>query len=604
MSCTGGGSLLPLEHDSVYIIPSNPLQQTDRMLSSLQHGQGTSVSKPIELTDNIMHHRRHAMAVIKHAKTDPIVLSRNTQLICSRLDRISSMAGLNTVHVRALICSVSQLWVACAPALASAKDEQSRCRKAMQGCMTQLLHVLQPLLPQLSARQASSTLKSLAMLRMPLDAVAQKTAVELTFRVDANEATPQDLAGAISALAEWQRHVPGIPVTAKAVQALYKRFATFGDQHFHKGAATSQDVLHFLLKAAKLPIRPDAATLNAICAHMIALDQQSAAEQLSAPSIAIMIRTLSQMRYLPEPPHIAYLLEQFATSCTVSPPLQPGLADIRHVLSALSRLGSIDSCQVVRRLGVQVLNTARTGSHTLCSVVRSMAALDVLDLDMFVQFLDILSTHSGNSVYQPHLTQISQVLYKLEPLPQDSRAMHVVWEGVSLRVQALGCLQPRHERSADLHGGEALHRSLAQLQLVHRSFVTLSGYSVGAVLDQKSPRSGPLILTILHQADKLMNKPDRYTIQSCAALLAGCNGSASLLDCNSMQPLGRIFTTTKSQGSCRPSMHHVVVQSQAHLTCIPVSMFQQHLACGPMHCHLLEDQFACTQVDGASQVSI
>ena len=46
------------------------------------------------------------------------------------------MAGLNTIHVRAMISSVSQLWAACTPALASSQDEQSHCRKALQGCMT------------------------------------------------------------------------------------------------------------------------------------------------------------------------------------------------------------------------------------------------------------------------------------------------------------------------------------------------------------------------------------------------------------------------------------------------------------------------------------
>ena len=97
---------------------------------------------------------------------------------------------------------------------------------------------------------------------------------------------------------------------------------------------------------------------------------------------------------------------------------------------------------------MQVMNTATTGQHTLCTVVRNMAALDVLDLDMFVQFLDIFCIQSSNIVRQAHLRQISQVMYKLEPLPQDSRAMHVVWESVRVRVHALGCLQTRHVDSS------------------------------------------------------------------------------------------------------------------------------------------------------------
>ena len=464
------------------------------------------------------------------------------------------MADLDMVHVGALAYSIGQLWAACASALASSKEELSRCHKTMQGCMTQLLHALQPLLPQLSARGASSILKSLAILRMPTHAVPKKLPAKLILAIAASDSTSQVIANAVSALAEWQRHVPGVLMRLPAWQVLYKRFATFGDQNVLKGSATSQEVLRFLPNAALMPIRPDAATLNAICAHMIALDQQSATERLSAHSIAKMLQAFSQMRYLPEPPHIAHLLEQFAILCTMSPPLQPGLEeDIRHVFAAMGRLGSTESSQVVRDIGVQVMNTASISSHTLCIVVRNMAALDVLDLDLFVQFLDISSTQSGNTVHEAHITQISHVMYKLEPLPQDSRAMHVVWEGVRLRVQALGCPQPRHDDSEDLHRSQVIHRSLAQLQLVHTSFVQLSGYSVAAVLHQKSPRSGPVILTVLHQFDKLMNKPDRYALQVCIALLAGCNGSDPLLDSNSMQPVEWKATTTK--GRCRSSLH-------------------------------------------------
>ena len=41
----------------------------------------------------------------------------------------------------------------------------------------------------------------------------------------------------------------------------------------------------------------------------------------------------------------------------------------------------------------------------------------------------------------------------------------------------------------------------------------LSAYRVEAVLDQKSSRFGPLLLVVLYQMDKLMNKPERYAPQ-------------------------------------------------------------------------------------------
>ena len=454
------------------------------------------------------------MAAIKGAKADTTVLSQKTDLICSWLHKVSSRAGLNVVHVSTLAYSIGQLWAACAPAFGSSKKERSHCHKAMKGCLTQLLHILQPLLPQLNARQASSLLKSLAILRMPQHAVPQTLPAKLIHTITAGDSTAQDIAAALSALAEWQRSVPAIHLSASALQAMFRRFAVVNDPMIHKRYANNQEVLRFLLAAAELRIRPDAATLDALCAHMIALDQQSAEERLSAHSIAMLLQTFSEMRYLPEAHHMQHMLERFATFCTMPPHLQPGLEDIRRLFSAVATLGLTQSSQTVQHIGVQVMNRASANAQTLCTVVRCVAALDVLDLDMFVEFLDVLKTEFGKTVLEADLRQMHQVLYKLEPFEQDSQASHIGWEGARQRLQALGYPQPAAPVPAILRATQAMSQSLRKLNLTHRRHVQFGAYRAEAMLDQKLPRSGPLLLAILRETDTLLNKPDRYAFDT------------------------------------------------------------------------------------------
>ena len=482
------------------------------MLCSLQHKPDTSVSNPSALTKQIVDDHRRAMAAIKGAKADILVLSQKTDLICSWLHKVSSRAGLNVVHVSTLAYSIGQLWAACAPAFGSSKTERSYSHKAMQGCLTQLLHILQPLLPQLTARQASSILKSLAILRMPQPAVSQELPAKLIHTIAASDSTAQDIAAALCALAEWRRSVPAIHFSASAMQAMFRRFAVVDDPTIHKRYATNQEALRFLLAAAELQIRPDAATLDAICARMIALDQQSAAERLSARSIAMLLQVFSEMHYLPETHYMQHLLERFAKLYTTPPPHQPGLEDIRILFSAVSGLGLTQSSQIVWHIGVQVMNRASANAQTLCTVVRCMAALNVLDLDMFVEFLDVLKTEFGQTVSGSDLRQMHQVLHKLEPIELDSKASHIGWEGAHQRLQALGCPQPAAPVPAILRATQAMSQSLRKLNLTHRRHVQFGAYRAEAVLDQKLPRSGPLLLPILRETDTLLNKPDRYAL--------------------------------------------------------------------------------------------
>ena len=347
---------------------------------------------------------------------------------------------------------------------------------------------------------------------MPQHAVSQELPAKLIHTIAASDPTAPDIAAALSALAEWQRSVPAIHLSASALQAMFRQFAIVNDPMIHERYSTNQEALRFLLAAAELQIRPDAATLDAICARMIALDQQSAAERLSARSIAMLLQAFSEMHYLPETHHMQHLLQRFAKVCTMPPPHQPGLDNIRILFSAVSGLGLTQSSQTVRHIGVHVMNRASANAQTLCTVVRCMAALDVLDLDMFVEFLDVLKTEFGKTVLEADLRQMHQVLYKLEPFERDSQALHIGWEGARQRLQALGCPQPAAPVPAILRATQAMSQSLRKLNLTHKRHVQFAAYRAEAVLDKKVPRSGPLLLAILREADTLLNKPNRYAL--------------------------------------------------------------------------------------------
>ena len=446
------------------------------------------------------------MAAIKGAKADITVLSQSTDLVCSRLNKISSVWGVSVVPVSSMIHSVSQLWGA--PALASSEEN----RNAMQGCMTQLLHTLQPLLPQLTPRQACNTLQALARMTMPVSAVPDHLVVELTQQVAAGSANAQELAGALSALVQWKDSVPEVPIDATALQALCQQYAKFDDKTIHKRPASSREAFCILVRAAELQIRPFVATLDAICAHIVALDQQQPAkrQRLSAQSIAMMLQALSEMRYMPEPHQAEHLLERFAALCTQT---SPGPNTIRCVLAAAARLGMTESSQAVWGIGVQVMNMTEASDQTLFSVARCMAALDVLDLDVFVILLDTLIAHYDRTRDNTHLMQLYQVLYKLEPHPQDSESKHLAWEGACQKVEELG-----HLESA-LHGFEPLYESLVQLGVPHTRHVPISTYTADAVVYPRSPNSEPLLLVIFRDTDKLLNKGGRYALNLCTHCL-------------------------------------------------------------------------------------
>ena len=459
----------------------------------------------------IMKYQNRAMAAMTDPKADAISVSQNAKQLCSEMLQISPVATLDTVHIIAMAYSVTKTWATASTALAKSQHEQQQCRKDVEQCMRQLLRRLQPLLPQLTARQASSVLTYLSTIKMPVTEHLQGLAVKLTQKVTTGDASASDIARALSALAQWDTQVWHDPTQAAAMRAMTQHFATALHHSGDQQALTSKEAAQFLMTAVKLKLRLTAEVLDAISAHMVALIQRPSAYAVEACSIAVVLQSFHQLRYSPTTQQASHLLKHFVMLCKTSPPQQPGLRDICSVVAAAAGLGWTQLGYVVQGIGLQVIHTEGVSSQQLCTVCRSMAMLNVLDLDTLEIVLNNLHAQCSSAMSVTSLLQLHQALYRLKPALHDSKAMHTAWGGAYQRVKALG---DKDWFKAMLNTAEPLNQALASLQLRHRTSVLFFPYTVHVVLRQNLPGDGSFLVNAVLSTDLLINKPDRYVIRA------------------------------------------------------------------------------------------
>ena len=448
------------------------------------------------------------MAAMSDPKADAIYVSQNARRLCSKMLQISSVAPVNTFHVCTMATSMANVWTTASIALAKSQHKQQQLRRNVEDCMTQLLQKLQPLLPQLAARQASNLLMSLCKINMPVTEHLQGLTVKLTQRVATGNANARDIAEALSALAQWDAQVWHDPTHVAAMRAMTQHFAISLDHSGGQQPPTSKDIAQFLSSAVKLNLRPTGKTLDAMSAYMVALVQQPSTRADEARSVAVMLHSFHQLRYSPTTHQASHMLEQCMMLCKTSPPQQPGLRDIISVVVAAAGLGLTQFRYGVQGIGLQVIHTAGAGSQELCTVCRSMAMLNVLDLGTLEMVLNKVHAQGSNVLSRMSLMQLYQALYKLQPFPYDSKTMHTAWGSAYQRVKALGsgdCLIRQHSVAP-------LDQALVSLQLRHRTCVQFFPYTADAVLHQKVPGAGPNLVALVHVSQLVINKPDRYVI--------------------------------------------------------------------------------------------
>ena len=449
------------------------------------------------------------MAAMTDPKADAISVSQNTKHLCSKMLQISSVASVNTFHVCAMAGSVAKVWVTASTAVAKSQHEQQQCRKDVEDCMTQLLQKLQPLLPQLTARQASNILMSLSEIKMPVTEHLQGLIVELTRKVATRDANARDIAEALSALAQLDTQVSHDPTHAAAMRAMIQQFATTLRHSGDQQPPTSRDIAQFLSSAVKLKLRPPDKVLDATSAYMVALMQRPSTYADEARNIATMFQSFHQSRYLPITHQASHLLKRFVMLCNTSPPAKPLMWDIEIVVGAVAGLGLTQLRYVVQGIGLQLIHTEGVSSQALCTVCRGMAMLNVLDLDTLEVALNKLHMQCSSAVNDKSVSQLYHALYQLQPFPHDPQAMHAAWEDLHQRVKALGDKDFFTRQRTVAY----LDQALASLQLRHRTSVQFLPCTADAVLQQKLPRAGPILVVILHPSAIFNNNPNRYVFR-------------------------------------------------------------------------------------------
>ena len=460
--------------------------------------------------DSIAFHQNRAMAAMTDPKRTAISVSQNTRKLCSKMLQLSSAAPVNTLHVCAVAESVATMWTTVSAALAKSPREQQQRRKDVEDCMTQLLRGLQPMLPQLTARHASGILMSLSMINMPLTEHLRGLAVKLTQKLATGDADARDIARALSALAQWDTRILHDHTQAAAMRAMTQRFASSLLQSVGQKSPTSKDIAQFLMSTVKLKLRPNDEVLDAASAHIVALIQRPSTHANEARSIALALQSLYQLHYLPTTQQASHLLKQFVMLYDRSPPGQLELRDISSMVVAAAGSGFTELKYVIQGIGLQVIHTEGVSSQNLCTVCRSMAMLNVLDLATLEMVLNKVHAQGSIVVTRTSLKQLYQALYSLQPFPHDSKAMHTAWEGAYQRMNALG---PEKSVLLEKRSIGPLNKALASLQLRHRTSVRVFPNTADAVLHQKVPGGGPVLVVVVHVEQLLINRPDRYAVR-------------------------------------------------------------------------------------------
>ena len=441
--------------------------------------------------ERIVLHRNRAMAAMTDPKADAISVSRSTRRLCSKMLQISSIAPVDVLHVCAMANSVARVWATASPALDKSQHEQQQRRKDVEVCMTQLLQKLAPLLPQLTARQASAILTVLSSVNMPVTKHLQGLAVKLTQELATGDANARDIARALAALAQWDTQALYDPIQTNAMKAMIQQFATTIHHSRDQQAPTGKETAQFLMSAVKLKLRPTDEVLDAASAHMVALIQRPSTYTAEARSIAAVLQTFYQLRYSPTTYQASHLLEQFVMLCNTFPPQQSGLRDISSMVVAAVGLGLTKLGHVVQGIGLQVIHTEGVSSQDLFAVCRSMAMLNVLDLATVGMVLDKVHAQRSNGVSRTSLKQLYQALYSLQPFPHDSETMHTAWGGAYQRMKALEDEECLFERQPSV---TPLAQALASLQLRHRTSAQFSPYTADAVLHPKLTGGDPTLV--------------------------------------------------------------------------------------------------------------
>ena len=320
-------------------------------------------------------------------------------------------ASIDPSHLNAIIGATAKSWT---PACARlGQQEQQQARHEVHAFLTKMMQRLQPLLPDVGAREAANLLWSSAKLGLNPDALVPGMTDSLArhFMGDMDAATGQGFANVLVACAQLQLS----PCQGGLFKAILNRLVTADLSKFDP-----QNVANTLHSLVTIPaVAPSVEVLDALCQRLgVQLKSRQVTELPDAQSIANTMWALSKLKHAPSDELAMSMVGRMVALCRV-PGQQPTAQAISNVLLAFAQL----------RLPVKQADTDNLASFFLSSKRRWINVLDAL-----CQRFGVL-LNSRPAAELPVAQSIANTLWalsKLKHAPSDQLAMSMVGRMVAL----------------------------------------------------------------------------------------------------------------------------------------------------------------------------
>ena len=431
--------------------------------------QGSRIRKmrhPAQVSTYIKEQQKMALAGVRGHQPDKALLS-----FYASMEHLCSVAGplLNHINLSAIITAIAQLCIT-AQANSSLKPSAIMAGFELKHLYRSTPLQLEPVLPDIEARQISNILWSSAKLGLNPDAFVPGM-------TDA-------LAAKLLQLAKGEaRHQPNTQNCANFMWAL----ATLGHEPADKGLA------------------------DAVCAHFARLIRHyDDSKQPNAQDCANFMWALAEMNYAPPDGAASGILEWFTRLCKL-PGQEPNAQAMSNTLLACAvlRLNIWGHVSLALINGLLSLDRSSGYKQKYCNAAWSLAVSGMLSSEMFLMFLERLrplrtAEVVHDALLKQELAQLYQALDSLQPLPR------VVAQHLQDMLSILGQRPlPDPQQDADSSISRRLGLALGQLGLAFTPDVALSGYWANAVLQPRDDAVTAPVVLANEGLHCLRNKKDR-----------------------------------------------------------------------------------------------
>ncbi len=342
-------------------------------------------------------------------------------------------ASIDPSHLNAIIGATAKSWT---PACARlGQQEQQQARHEVHAFLTKMMQRLQPLLPDVGAREAANLLWSSAKLGLNPDALVPGMTDSLArhFMGDMDAATGQGFANVLVACAQLQLS----PCQGGLFKAILNRLVTADLSKFDP-----QNVANTLHSLVTIPaVAPWINVLDALCQRFgVLLNSRPAAELPVAQSIANTLWALSKLKHAPSDQLAMSMVGRMVALCCV-PGQQPTPQAISNVLLACAELSvPVKQADTDSLASFLLSSNKRQGTQqAYANTAWSLAVIGHLRQAQFMLLLDQMFALSGSpgemstpplltaaqltQLYQaqdwlqPHPTAPAQQLHRLGPRP-------------------------------------------------------------------------------------------------------------------------------------------------------------------------------------------